>query len=246
MNKTRNILAIILVSIFLGLILSIQFKTINKTIGEGVLPTQRAQQLAVELKKAQSDKDAQSNRIEELENKIEQYEKGGVDNNVYAENLYKDAMKYRTLAGYVDLEGPGIVLEINDPPVDIQFGEGYSIVDELDLILQIVSILNAADAEAISINDQRFTSFTEVVRAGNHIEINGVSTSSPIIIKAIGNPDTLESALAIKRGIVWQLRNYDYIVHLTQDKNVSIPKYRKIKEFVYGKPVEESVNWLEN
>lgn len=246
MNKTRNILAIILVSIFLGLILSIQFKTINKSIGEGVLPTQRAQQLAVELKKAQSDKDAQSNRIEELENKIEQYEKGGVDNNVYAENLYKDAMKYRTLAGYVDLEGPGIVLEINDPPVDIQFGEGYSIVDELDLILQIVSILNAADAEAISINDQRFTSFTEVVRAGNHIEINGVSTSSPIIIKAIGNPDTLESALAIKRGIVWQLRNYDYIVHLTQDKNVSIPKYRKIKEFVYGKPVEESVNWLEN
>lgn len=242
MNKTRNILAIILVSIFLGLILSIQFKTINKSIGEGVLPTQRAQQLAVELKKAQSDKDAQSNRIEELENKIEQYEKGGVDNNVYAENLYKDAMKYRTLAGYVDLEGPGIVLEINDPPVDIQFGEGYSIVDELDLILQIVSILNAADAEAISINDQRFTSFTEVVRAGNHIEINGVSTSSPIIIKAIGNPDTLESALAIKRGIVWQLRNYDYIVHLTQDKNVSIPKYRKIKEFVYGKPVEESVN----
>ncbi len=242
MNKTRNILAIVLVSIFLGLILSIQFKTINKSIGEGVLPTQRAQQLAVELKKAQSDKDAQSNRIEELESKIEQYEKGGVDNNVYAENLYKDAMKYRTLAGYVDLEGPGIVLEINDPPVDIQYGEGYSIVDELDLILQIVSILNAADAEAISINDQRFTSFTEVVRAGNHIEINGVSTSSPIIIKAIGNPDTLESALAIKRGIVWQLRNYDYIVHLIQDKNVSIPKYRKIKEFVYGKPVEESLN----
>ena len=242
MKKTRNILAIILVSIFLGLILSIQFKTINKSIGEGVLPTQRAQQLAVELKKAQTEKEAQSKRIEELENKIEQYEKGGVDNNVYAENLYRDAMKYRSLAGYVDLEGPGIVLEINDPPVDLQYGGGYSIVDELDLILQIVSILNAADAEAISINDLRYTSFTEVVRAGNHIEINGVSTSSPIVIKAIGNPDTLESALAFKNGIVWQLRNYDYIVHLTQDKNVSIPKYRKIKEFVYGKPVEETVN----
>ena len=242
MKKTRDILALVLVSIFLGLILSIQFKTINKSVGEGLLPTQRAQQLAVELKKAQSEKESQSNRIEELESKIQQYEKGGVDNNIYAENLYKDTMKYRMLAGYVDLQGPGVVLEINDPPVDIQFGEGYSIVDELDLILQIISVLNAAEAEAISINDQRYTAFTEIVRAGNHIEINGISTSSPIIIKAVGNPDTLESALAIKRGIVWQLRSYDYLVHLTQDKNVSIPKFRKIKEFIYASPIEESIN----
>ena len=151
-------------------------------------------------------------------------------------------MKYRTLAGYVDLEGPGIILEINDPPADLQFGDEYSIVSDLDAILQIVSVLNAADAEAISINDQRYTAFTEIVKAGNHIEINGVSTSSPIIIKAIGDPSILESALAIKGGIVWQLRNYDYIVHLTQDQNVQIPKYRKIKEFIYAKPVEESIN----
>ncbi len=241
MKKKGNYLAIAILSVFLGLILSIQFKTIAKSVGEGIMPTQRAQQLAHELKKAQADRDAQANRIEELENKIKEYEKGGVENDLYAENLYKDTMKYRVLAGYVDLQGPGIILEINDPPVDIQYGEGYTIVDELDLILQVISVLNAADAEAISINDQRYTSFTEVVRAGNHIVINGVPVSSPIIIKAIGNADTLESALAIKRGIVWQLRNYDYIVHLTQDQNISIPKYRKVKEFIYSSPVEEMI-----
>ena len=65
----------------------------------------------------------------------------------------------------------------------------------------MISVLNAADAEAISINDQRYTSHTEIVRAGNHIEINGVSTNSPIIIKAIGNADTLESALAIRKEL---------------------------------------------
>lgn len=245
MKKTRDMIALSLVSIFLGLILSIQFKTINKSVGEGVLPTQRAQQLASDLKKAQAEKEAQSNRITELENKIKQYEKGGLENNAYAEEFYNDAMKYRNLAGYLDVEGPGIILEINDPPADIQFGEESGIVDELDLILQIISVLNAADAEAISINDQRYTAFTEIVRAGNHIEINGVSTSSPIIIKAIGNPSILESALSIKMGIVWQLRSYDYIVHLTQDQKVVIPKYRKIKEFIYAKPAEESLNWLE-
>ena len=242
MKKKGEILALIFVSLILGLILSIQFKTVNLSVGEGVLPTQRAQQLANDLKKAQAERESQLRLIKELEDKILLYEKGGVENDIYAENLYKDAMKYRMLAGYTDIKGNGIILEINDPPVDIQFGEGFSIVDELDLILQLISVLNAADAEAININDQRYTAFTEIVRAGNHIEINGASTSSPIIIKAIGNANTLESALSLKWGIVWQLRNYNYIVHLTQDKEVEIPRYRRVKDFIYASPVEETLN----
>ncbi len=80
-------------------------------------------------------------------------------------------------------------------------------------------------------------------KAGNYgIEINGVSIGSPIVIKAIGNPSTLESALALKRGIVWTLEQYDYIVHLTQEKNIEIPKYRKLIEFIYAVPTEEEAN----
>lgn len=240
MKNKKGSIAIVVVSVILGLILSIQVKTVNKDVGEGVLPIYRSQQLASELGKLQSLKDAQENRIDDLEKKIQQYESNEIDKDVYLENLYKDTMKYRMLSGYVDLEGPGIILEINDPPTEMQYGSGSGIVDELDLILQIISILNAADAEAISINDQRYTSYTEIVRAADHIEINGVSTGPPIVIKVIGNQDTLESALSIKRGIVWQLRNYDYVVQLKRDENVIIPKYRKGQEFIYGKPVEEN------
>src|SRR5699024_10929164 len=143
-------LAITIVSLFLGIILAIQFKTVSKTVGEGVLPTQRAQQLALELKKAQEDRDSLVKALDEAETKIKTYEKGEADNNIFAENLYKDLEKYRMLAGYVDLEGPGIILEIHDPPADVQFGIEYSIVDDLDLILQTISVLNAAEAEAIS------------------------------------------------------------------------------------------------
>ena len=243
MRRSNCRLAITIVSLFLGIILAIQFKTVSKNLGEGVLPTQRAQQLALELKKTQEARDSAIKALDEAESKIKQYEKGEADNNVYAENLYKDLEKYRMLAGYVDLEGPGITLEIQDPPADIQFGIEYSIADDLDLILQIISVLNAAEAEAISINDQRYTAFTEIEKAGNYgIEINGVSIGSPIVIKAIGNPSTLESALALKRGIVWTLEQYDYIVHLTQEKNIEIPKYRKLIEFIYAVPTEEEAN----
>lgn len=243
MKRSNGRLAITIVSLFLGIILAIQFKTVSKSLGEGVLPTQRAQQLALELKKTQEARDSAVKALDEVESKIKQYEKGEADNNVYAENLYKDLEKYRMLAGYIDLEGPGVVLEIQDPPADVQFGIEYSIADDLDLILQIISVLNAAEAEAISINDQRYTAFTEIEKAGNYgIEINGVSIGSPIVIKAIGNPSTLESALALKRGIVWTLEQYDYIVHLTQEKNVEIPKYRKLIEFIYAEPTEEEAN----
>lgn len=242
MRKKKGTLVITIVSILLGTVLSLQIKTVSNTIGDEVLPTQRAQQLALELKKVQEERDAAVKALNEAEIKIAQYEKGEADNNIYVENLYKDLEKYRALAGYVDLEGPGIILEIEDPPMDVQYGIEYSIVDDLDLILQTVSVLNAAQAEAISINDQRYTAYTEIVRAGDHIEINGVSINSPIVIKAIGDPDTLESALSIKRGIVWTLRYYDYTVNLVKDQNVKIPKYRKLIEFVYSQPVEEQVN----
>lgn len=241
MKIKKGHLAITIVSLFLGIILAIQFRTVNKSMGEGVLPTQRAQELASELKKVQDERDSANNALDEAEAKINQYEKGETEENVYAENLYNDLEKYRMLAGYVDLEGPGIIMEIQEPSADVQFGTEYNIADDLNLILQIISVLNAADAEAISINDQRYTGFTEIEKAGNYgIEINGVSIDSPIVIKAIGDSSTLESALALKRGIVWMLEYYgDYTVHLSQEKNIKMPKYRKLIEFIYAQPAEE-------
>lgn len=241
MGNKNGKLAITLVSILLGVILAIQFKTVNQTVGKGVLPTQRAQQLAIELEKMKEERDAVTKALNEAEKKIDQYERGEADNDVYVENLYKDLEEYRALAGYVDLEGPGVILEIQDPPADVQYGVEYSIVDNIDLIIQTISVLNAAQAEAISINDQRYTAYTEVVRAGDHIEVNGVSVNSPITIKAIGDPETLESALSIKRGIVWTFRYYDFDVKLTKANDIKIPKYRKLVEFIYSKPVEEQV-----
>ncbi len=242
MKKSTGRISIILVSLFLGVILAIQFKTVSKTLGDDVLPMQRSQQLANELKKVQDERDVLEKELEDIEGKIKKYEKGEADKSVYAESLYKDLEKYRMLAGYLDMEGAGIVLEINDPPMDVQIGDEYSIVDDLDVILQIVSILNSSEAEAIAINDQRYTSYTEIVRAGDHIEINGVSIGAPIVIKAIGDPDLLESALSLKFGVVWHLESYDYLVQLKKEKNVSIPKYRKIKEFIYAQPVPEKAN----
>ena len=38
------------------------------------------------------------------------------------------------------------------------------------------------------------------------------------------------------------LRDYDYLVQVNKEANIVVPKYRKIKEFIYSSPVEENVN----
>ena len=109
---------------------------------------------------------------------------------------------------------------------------------DYQILLKVISDLNAAQAEAISINDQRYTAYTEIVKAGDHLEVNGVSIAPPIVIKAIGDPEVLESSLTLKGGIIWNMEQYyDYIIQLRQEKSISIPKLRKIIEFNYVKPV---------
>ncbi len=244
MNDIKSKVAIVLVCTVLGVILAIQFKTVENNVGSGAIPIQRAQQLAIDYKKIQDDRDRLRNELDNLESKLKQYEKGEAEKDVYLENLYKDIEKYRILAGYEDVQGPGITIEINDPPAEVVYGDDSSvIVDNYEFLLQIISVLNAAEAEAISINDQRYTSFTEIALAANHIEINGVSFGPPFIIKAIGKPDDLENALRIKHGLIWRMENLlNLDIHIKQEQNIVIPKYRKIKEFRYAKPVEGVTN----
>jgi len=244
MNDIKSKVAIVLVCTILGMILAVQFKTVENTIGSGTITTQRAQQLAIDYKRLQDERDSLRNELDNLEAKLKQYEKGEAEKDVYVENLYRDIEKFRTLAGYEDVQGPGIIIEINDPPAEVVIGgESSIIVDNYDFILQIISVLNATEAEAISINEQRYTSFTEIVPAAGHLEINGVSYGPPFVIKAIGKPDDLENSLRIKHGLIWRMENLlNLDIHIKQEQNIVIPKYRKIKEFRYAKPVEEASN----
>lgn len=142
------------------------------------------------------------------------------------------------IAGYTDLKGKGIILTIDEPKLadgEVSFG----IQNDIDLILSAISVLNSAGAEAISINEERYTSFTEIVSAGKHIEVGGVSTSAPIVIKAIGDADTMQSAIEFKGGIKDELQNYNYQVILTVRDDILIPRYKKSIDFLYAKPAND-------
>lgn len=235
--KNKISFPLLIVSIVLGVIIGLQIRTITKNLSiktdEGVL---RSKELALELKKMTEERDSQRAEIEKLNNLIQEYESEFMDTDDATKLLYSEIERYKKLACLTELNGKGVIINIVDAyDADRKIS---SIIDNPEIILRLISVLNSAGAEAISINGQRISAYTEVERAGYFLEINGVSVSSPIIIKAIGDKDTIIPALNIKTGVIDSLRNYHFDVTISEEDNVSVEKLDVPKDFKFA----ESVN----
>ena len=70
--------------------------------------------------------------------------------------LQSELNKHKIIAGFKEVQGPGIIIKMEDNMSEEAFGQEY----DLDLIhdadvLRIINDLRSAGAEAISINNQR-------------------------------------------------------------------------------------------
>ncbi|MCT4621336.1 MAG: DUF881 domain-containing protein [Marinisporobacter sp.] len=240
MKNIKAQLAMGLVCIVLGIVLTLQFKTVQNNLG-GVAPAQKAQELAVELKKMKEEKEALIGEVNSLEAKMKEIEEAESKKNVLVKNMSAELEKYKIISGLRKVEGPGVVVVVDDPPIDPEFSSDSIIMYNYELLLSIINKLNDAGAEAISINGQRFVSRTEINLAGSNVNINAVPTAPPFVIKAIGNPDTLESTLNIRYGIVDYMKNNKNLqVSVKKQDEVVIPRYNEVIKFRYAKPVEDT------
>lgn len=243
MNNFKANISLVIVSLILGFVISVHSKTINQALGNSNTPLLRSKELAVELESLKNEKSSLENELSTLENKVKQYEGDAAKENVYINELTKELTRYKMYSGYTEVKGPGLVITIDDPDKDAYYGDDSSyIINNYDYILQLISALNITGAEAISINDQRYTSFTEIISiGGNHLNVNGISISTPIVIKVIGNQENLENSLRMKGGVVWNLQYAECKVDIVRSDEVKIPKYNKIKDYKFAMPVSDSV-----
>lgn len=233
MKNYKFQIALAVVCIVLGLMISVQFKTVKTGIGP--VSESRARELASQLKKARDERDSLLAIKNDYEKKIRDYEEQASTGSSSAKILKTELDNARIIAGLEDVQGPGIMIKVDD----LKFAETYNypLISYQDLLL-IVNELNAAGAEAISINDQRIISTTEIRAAGAHININTVEMAPPFIFKAIGEPATLEGAVMMRGGIVERIQNNDIDVTVTQEQNVTIPRFNGVIERKYSKIVK--------
>lgn len=235
MKTLSGKIAVMLVSVVLGLMLAAQFKNVQNVGGSVSL--QRAQELTSQIQKLNQDIAKQQNLISELEGRLADYENAARDEGKLNDALYKDLERARILAGLTELEGPGVIVTVDLIPYQ-DWGETGIIrnVYHEDLLM-LVNELNAAGAEALAINGERIISTTEIRSAGDYIVINTNRYSAPFEIKALGNPDTLEASLKLLGGVVDTLGE-ELQIKIHRENNIHIPKFNGPLQYEYAVPVQ--------
>ncbi len=152
--------------------------------------------------------------------KIQEY-KDKEQSDIESSELVKSELEQaNTILGKTDVQGEGIVVTLREKNI-----EETGIINANDL-LDIVNELKNAGAEAISINEQRIINMSYIAFiSDSFIKVNGQRIVTPYIIKAIGNPTYLESALIGNGGPVDNMQKIGHDVSIEKPNKVTIPKY---------------------
>ena len=209
------------VCLALGFMLAYQLKTHNY---QKSIIQQRAEELTERLRAAEKDR-------EELTKQLEQLRLGYEENSANNKRL-------QAMAGELPLVGKGVVVTIEDSTLTLAQTKGqdknlYIIHDE-DL-LRVINELRAAGAEALALNDQRLLATSEVRCAGPTVVVNDTRVAAPFVIKAIGNPQTMESALKIRGGVLENFKFWGIQSNIETSTEVVIPASKRGRSFEFAK-----------
>lgn len=215
MKIARNI-AMTVVCILLGIMLALQYKSINYNQSLATYENKRMNELKDDLIKLQEQKNSLQERLKELEKDNQTYANAKAGDSAAAQQLKDDLNKARIFAGLVDVKGKGIVVTLDN--------NAFIHVEDYD-ILNVVNELRAAGAQAISVNDERIVAMTEIREAGQYIMINGKQFEAPFVIKAISDPDDLERSLTLIGGVVEGLEEAQLNVSIKKANEVVIKRF---------------------
>ena len=218
--------AIALVCVVLGIMLAVQFRTTQGI--RSSIPFQRIEDLSQRLSQTEKERDVLLKQVNELRQATG------------TEVASQEFELIKIGAGVVALQGPGVIVTIDDSKRSSKPGENpnlYLIHD--DDILKVINELWAAGAEAISINEQRLIASSEIRCAGPTLSVNNTRYSPPYDIRVIGEPQTLENSLKMRGGVVETLQFWGIQVNIKKQDSVNIPAYKGSFHFEYAKPVKE-------
>lgn len=190
-----------------------------KRVGSTPLPAESGvdpieyQNLQTEVKKLRDDKT-------KLETAVATNSKG-------AKALNDSLQDTKTVAGLTELEGPGLVVTLRDDPSALP-SEAYEsnlIIHDTD-VLGVVNEIFASGAEGVSVNGLRHVANTSYRCAGTIINVNGQPIGSPVVIRAIGDPQMLTTALNLPGGPIAQIRETNKsMAQIEIAKKIRLPAY---------------------
>ena len=216
--------SIALVCMVLGFMLAVQFRSTQDM--KASLPYQRVEELSARLLQTEKERDTLQDEVNSLKNSDEV--------STTSVELLKEL---RTRAGLTSLEGPGVIVTIDDSKIASKAGENQNLyIIHDDDLLRVINELRAAGAEAISINGQRLIASSEIRCAGPTLSVNNVRSAPPYEIRAIGDTQTLVNAMKMRGGVAETLKVWGIQLDIKEASNLQIPAYKGATQYKYAKP----------
>lgn len=240
MNKKPGIFALSVVCILLGLVVTLQLKSITKINLRNDSQLLRAEQLQIELKSEQEKNEALYEQLIRYKDEIDSYRNSATQTDGYAKVIAQSLINAELLAGITDVRGQGVVVTMKDS-ANINTGglsDSYFVIHDED-IQKVINELRSAGAEAISLNGERVVSTTAIRCVGSVVSVNDTKYSAPYVIRAIGNAETIENALLMRQGVVDVLTQWGIEIDIKKEADMIIHGYSGATSPVYAQPVKK-------
>lgn len=216
--KNRALIAIVTgLCLVMGIATAAQLKSIAANKNSTAEQNQTLEELRTQLLHEIDTKNKLETEIESLNEKIKVLEESSLSEQ---ENLLKEEYrKAQIIAGMTDVTGDGLIITI---------GENPNMTMSVNDLLQLINDLRMAEAQAISINDERIVAMSEIAKGDYFIVVNGNTVTAPYTIKAIGEQDKLETMVNVPFGVLSTLeRSGDWLVNVERASDIRIPKIKE-------------------
>lgn len=246
MKFNNGHIILLVFSIILGFTITVMMFNSQSNVAESS-SVEKIHNLMEKESELEKSKESYLSKSNELEKKINDYQKTESKSSEFSKQVLADLDNAKMYAGLTDVEGPGVEVILNDRkkdtipnlqnPVDLK---NY-LVHDIDII-RVLNELDAAGAEAISINDTRIVSNTRISCGGPIINIKNQSLAPPYVIHAIGDPDAIANYITNPPGneSVYKELTELYGIQFTIKKlsKIKVPKSIGANSYIYAKPIQ--------
>ena len=234
--QNKGELAVMVVCVVVGFLLAAQLRSVKLAGAADATNASRLETLQNLYNEVVDQKDGLADQVKQLQGELELYREQAASGEAGSQALKAELEQLEITAGLTDVEGPGVTIILEDSSqANVTGNEADYLIHDNDL-LSVLNELRDAGAEAISLNGERIMATTEIRCAGSVVIVNGRRYTAPFVFNAIGDPNTLYSALTMRNGVVDVLGQWKIEVKVTPSEMLTVPAYNGVIDFQYAKP----------
>lgn len=135
----------------------------------------------------------------------------------------KEIQSLKENLSYTDIEDKGISIKID--ALNEEIGNIANFVDYNKILINIINEVKLNGGKFISINGQRINHYSEIILAGNHINVNSTPIAPPYDIKTIGDFDKLSNYIDKESEYLKSIQiNYPIKLEMKIEKSITMKK----------------------